>query len=253
MPKDTILLISSNAELRTWLAARVLHSAGLVYDEVSDLTAARAKIAVHLPQLILIALSEQTADDLAFVAEQESLIPAVVILPERSLELIEAVLAHGACDVLTQPLNAVQALTVVTRGVRRGHLLQERNTLREQTDRQAQEFNALYTVGQKVAALFDIEEILKLVVTAAVNLTQAEEGALMLLDVGSGELYLRASCSSHEDAVRNLRVKVTDSLMGRVIQSGRPLMLDRSDLVKIKTSLLVRAIVSVPSSPVNAT
>ena len=167
-------------------------------------------------------------------------------MPERSLELIEAALAHGACDVLFQPLDALQTLTVVTRGVRRGALLQERNTLREQTDRQAQEFNALYTVGQKVAALFDIEEILKLVVTAAVNLTQAEEGALMLLDAGSGELYLRASCSSDKDDVRNLRVKVTDSLMGRVLQSGRPIMLDRSDLLKIKTSLLVKAIISVP-------
>jgi hypothetical protein len=69
-------------------------------------------------------------------------------------------------------------------------VLQERRLLREQTDRQVQEFNALYTVGQKVAALFDIEEILKLVVTAAVNLTQAEEGALMLLDAASGQLYL---------------------------------------------------------------
>ena len=245
MPKDTILLISSNAELRTWLAARVLHSAGLVYDEVSDLTAARAKIAAFLPQLILIVFSEHTADELAFIAEHESSIPAIAVLPERSLELIEAALAHGVCDVLIQPLETLQTLKVVTRGVRRGRALQERNTLREQTDQQLQEFNALYMVGQKVAALFNVEEILKLVVTAAVNLTGAQEGALMLLE-SSDELYLRASCSSHEDHVRTLHVKVIDSLMKRVLQSGRPVMLDRSDLLKIKTSLPVKAIISVP-------
>ena len=118
---------------------------------------------------MIVALSEQTADELAFVAEHEALFPSVVVLPERSLDLIEAALAHGACDVLCQPLEALPTLPVVVRGVRRGRVLQERNTLREQTDRQAQEFNALYTVGQKVAALFDIEEILKLVVTAAVR------------------------------------------------------------------------------------
>ncbi len=244
MPKETILLISDDAEWRTWLTARVLHSAGFVRDEALDLTSARAKIAAHVPQMILMAFSD--ADALAFVAEYEALIPTIVVLPERSLDLIESALAHGAYNVLAQPLDAVQTLSAVTRGVQRGRLLQERHTLREQTDQQVQEFNALYTVGQKVAALFDIEEILKLVVTAAVNLTQAEEGALMLLDANSGELYLRASCSSREDDVRNLRVKVTDSLMGRVIQSSRPLMLDRSDLLKIKTSLLVKAIVSVP-------
>jgi signal transduction histidine kinase/DNA-binding response OmpR family regulator len=246
MTKELILLISKDAELRAWFKAHVLQSAGFAWDEAAGLAAAQARLVVQQPRLMIVALSEQTADELAFVAEREALIPSVVVLPERSLDLIEAALAHGASDVLCRPLEALPILPVVLRGVRRGRVLQERNTLREQTDRQAQEFNALYTVGQKVAALFDIEEILKLVVTAAVNLTRAEEGSLMLLDANSGELYLRASCSSAEDNVRNLRVKVTDSLMGRVLQNARPLMLDRSDLLKIKTSLLVKAIISVP-------
>jgi signal transduction histidine kinase/DNA-binding response OmpR family regulator len=246
MVKETILLISDDAELRAWFKVRVLQPAGFAWDEADDLPTARAQLAAQQLRLIILVLSTQTADELAFVAEYEALVPAIVVLPERSLELIEAALAHGAGDILFQPLDALQALNVVVRGVRRGRVLQDRNALREQTDQQAQEFNALYTVSQKVAALFDIEEILKLVVTAAVNLTEAEEGALMLLDNNSGELYLRASCSSDEDRVRNLRVKVTDSLMGRVLRSGRPILLDRNDLLKIKTSLLVKAIVSVP-------
>jgi signal transduction histidine kinase/DNA-binding response OmpR family regulator len=246
MTKELILVISDDAELRTWWTGHVLQSAGFICDEAADLAAARARLAAEQPRLIIIALSDQMADALAFVAEQESVIPSIVVLPGRSIDLIETALAHGACDVLCQPLDALQSLPVVARGVRRGRALQERNALREQTDRQAQEFNALYTVGQKVAALFDIEEILKLVVTAAMNLSHAEEGTLMLLDANSGELYLRASCSSDEDNVRNLRVKVTDSLMGRVLQSGRPVMLERNDLLKIKASLLVKAIISVP-------
>jgi signal transduction histidine kinase len=246
MTKDHILLICSDAELCAWFKTHIALSAGLMYDEVANLTAARERLAAQPPQLLVVAVSDRAADDLAFIAEHEALIPALVILPERSLAGLEAALAHGAYDVLYPPLDAPRALTSVTRGLRRGRALQERDTLREQTDQQAQEFNALYTVGQKVAALFDIEEILKLVVTAAVNLTGAEEGALMLLDGDSGELYLRASCNSAEDHVRNLRVKVTDSLMGRVLQSGRPILLDRHGLLKIRTSLLVKAIISVP-------
>ena len=246
MSKETVLLISRDAELGTWLSARVLQPAGFACEIVPDLAAARARIAAFLPQLILLVFPEQTADELTFIAEHESSIPAIAVLPERSLELIEAALAHAACDVLIQPLDTLRTLNAVTRGVRRGRALQERTTLREQTDRQAQEFNALYTVGQKVAALFNVEEILKLVVTAAVNLTGAHEGALMLLDASSGELYLRASCSSDEDNVRQLHVKVTDSLMRRVLQSGRPILLDRSALLKVKTSLPVTAIISVP-------
>jgi two-component system NtrC family sensor kinase len=246
MTKELILLISDDAELRTWLRTHVLQPAGFVCEETTDLATARASVTARRPHLMIVALSDQAADELAFIAEHEASLPAIALLPERSLDQIEAALAHGASDVLIQPLDALQALPIVTRGLRRGRVLHERDALREQSDRQTQEFNALYTVGQKVAALFDIEEILKLVVTAAVNLTRAEEGALMLLDADTGELYLRASGSSSEDLVRNLRVKVTDSLMGRVLQSGRPILLDRTDLMKIRTSLLVKAIVSVP-------
>jgi signal transduction histidine kinase/DNA-binding response OmpR family regulator len=223
-----------------------LPSSGYAVVDAADLVAARSQLSTLHPHLLIITLSAHWTAELALVAEYELDIPALVIAPQRSLEIWEAALAHGAADVLARPLDARQVGAAVARGVRRGRALQEQAWLRAQTDRQAQEFNALYTVGQTVAALFDIEEILKLVVTAAVNLTQAEEGTLMLLDAKSGELYLRASCSSDEDAVRNLRVKVTDSLMGRVLQSGRPLLLDRGGLLKIRTALLVTALVSVP-------
>ncbi len=246
MPQETVLLISADVELRAWLNSRVLQPAGYVVAEAPDFVSARSQLTALNPHLLLVVLSSQIADELALVAECEPDVPALVIAPNRSLEAWETALAHGASDVLARPLNAIRVINAVARGVRRGRALHERAALREQTDRQSQEFNALYTVGQKVAALFDIEEILKLVVTAAVNLTQAEEGTLMLLDAKSGELYLRASCSSYEDAVRNLRVKVTDSLMGRVLQSGRPILLDRGDLLKIRTALLVTALISVP-------
>ena len=246
MSHETILLISADAELRTWLHDRVLQSAGYEVVDAVDLASARAQLAARPPQLLLVVLSSQALAELALVAEHELNVPALVITPTRSLEIWEAALTQGASDVLACPLEAARVIKAVARGVQRGCALRERAMLRAQTDQQLQEFNALYAVGQKVAALFDIEEILKLVVTAAVNLTRAEEGTLMLLDGQTGELYLRASCSSYEDAVRNLRVKVTDSLMGRVLQSGRPIMLDRGDLFKIRTALLVSALLSVP-------
>ena len=195
MSHETILLIGADTELRTWLNRHVLQPAGYDVLEASDLVAAHSQLASQHPQLLLVVLSPSIADELALVAEYELSVPALLIAPTRSLEVWEMALAHGAADVLMRPLDAMRVITAVARGLQRGRTLREHAALREQTERQSQEFNALYTVGQKVAALFDIEEILKLVVTAAVNLTQAQEGTLMLLDAKSGELYLRASCS----------------------------------------------------------
>ncbi len=101
-------------------------------------------------------------------------------------------------------------------------------------------------MGKKVSALLDTEEILTLVVSAAVHLTGAEEGALMLPDPASGELYLRAHYNLTDDTIQNLRVKVTDALMSRVIASGRPIMLSGSAALKTRTTLPVKSILSVP-------
>jgi two-component system phosphate regulon sensor histidine kinase PhoR len=124
--------------------------------------------------------------------------------------------------------------------------VREFGALQDQIQQQSQEFNALYTVGKKVTGLLEVEEILAMVVGAAANLTHAEEGSLMLLDPDSGELYLRAHYNLAEHGTGNLRVKVTDTLMGRVIQTGRPIMVSGNDLLRVQTSFLVKAILSVP-------
>ena len=97
MIKDTILLISRDAELRAWFKSQVLPLTGLECDEAPDLAIARARIAAQQPQLMVVGLSAQLADELAFISEYEPQISAVAVLPERSLDLIEAALAHGVC------------------------------------------------------------------------------------------------------------------------------------------------------------
>ncbi|CAG0998046.1 partial Sensor histidine kinase ResE, partial [Gammaproteobacteria bacterium] len=61
-----------------------------------------------------------------------------------------------------------------------------------------------------------------------------------------GELYLRASRFLSESAVRKARVRVTDTLMGRVVQSRRPIMMSTDELVRVQSSYLVKSILSVP-------
>ena len=124
----------------------------------------------------------------------------------------------------------------------------EQQALREQVDRQAQEFNALYTVGKQISGLFYTDEILALVVSAAVNLSGAERGSLMLIEPETGQLYLRAQYSLPTQTTQKLRIKIDDTLPGRVIQSGRPVMLSGADLQKVQTSWQANSILGVPLS-----
>ena len=100
MSHETILLISADAELRTWLHDRVLQSAGYEVVDAVDLASARAQLAARPPQLLLVVLSSQALAELALVAEHELNVPALVITPTRSLEIWEAALTQGASDVL---------------------------------------------------------------------------------------------------------------------------------------------------------
>ncbi len=109
-----------------------------------------------------------------------------------------------------------------------------------------QEVEALALIGRTVTAVLDLDAVLTTVVEAAVRLTGAEEGSLLLLDSASGELYMRASKNFDEEFARTFRLHVQDSLAGQVIASGQPVLLDEASPQKIKTSYLVHSLLYVP-------
>lgn len=246
MTGERILIVDDSVESRTWLIEGVMRPAGYVTAEAAGLDEARAQIDAFRPDAIVLDAQLGSANGLDLLRDSDSAIPIVVTTTRRSIDEVLAALRGGARDVLVKPFEPEQIAASIERALRSVQAARERDALREQTERQAQEFNALYSIGKQVTALHDTEAILSQVVSAAVNLTRAEEGSLLLLDPDSGELYLRASKNLNEATARNLRIKIDDTLMGRVIQTGRPVMISGADLVKVKTSFLVKAILNVP-------
>lgn len=246
MTGESILIVDDSAESRAWLIGSVMRPAGYTAVEAASLAEARTKINAVNPHLIILNAQLGPEDGLLLLHEYAARIPIIVTLTQRSVEEMSATLDSGARDVLVTPFEPDRLASSIARTLRMVKTLRERDALRDLVDRQNQEFNALYTLGKKVSALLDIEEILTLVVSAAANLTGAEEGSLMLLDPDSGELYLRAQYNLSEATIQNHRIKVTDTLMGRVIQSGRPIMMSANELLKIQSSYLVKSILGVP-------
>jgi two-component system phosphate regulon sensor histidine kinase PhoR len=246
MAGETILIVDDEIEGRTALVAQLARTGGYVCIAAANLSEARAHCATAAPQLVIVKDQLGRERGLDLLADCGSRLPILLTTAQPSVESMSSALAAGVRDILIQPVKAERVLAAVDRALRMAQTLQERDQLRSQIERQNQEFNALYTVGKKVTALLDTEEILTLVVSAAVHLTGAEEGSLMLPDPVSGDLYLRAHYNFTEDAIQNLRVKVTDALMSRVISGGRPIMLSGGEALKTRTTLPVKSILSVP-------
>ena len=80
-------------------------------------------------------------------------------------------------------------------------------------------------------------------------LTGAEEGSLMLIDEESGDLYMRAARGVGEKYARGFRVRVEDSIAGRVLRTGKPIILGGTqpgDTYKVKTGYFVKSLLNVP-------
>jgi two-component system NtrC family sensor kinase len=246
MSGEKILLINDDVVTTTWLVEHVLQPAGYVPLTAGDLTSARAQIAAHQPHVVVLKDRLEAVDTLSFLTDGDPRLPVLITMQQPTAESMSAALAVGARDILIEPFEIERVKRSIERALRMTLTVSERDQLRDQIARQNQEFNALYTVGKKASALLDTEEILTLVVSAAVNLTQAEEGSLMLLDLNSGELYLRAHYNLSDAAIQNLRIKITDPLMTRIIQTGRPIMLSGTEVLKSQTALPVKAILGVP-------
>jgi len=130
--------------------------------------------------------------------------------------------------------------------------LLERARLEQEFDQaraMAEKLRILHTLGMAIASAMDLEQVLTRIVEAAVYITEAEEGSLLLLDEETGDLHLRAQKGLGDKYARGFRVPVQDSLAGSVLRTGKPERLEgREQHFKVVTGYLVTSILYVPVS-----
>lgn len=128
--------------------------------------------------------------------------------------------------------------------------LLERAKLEQEFDQareRAEKLRILHGLGMAIASAMELEQVLTRIVEAAVFITKAEEGSLLLLDEETHELHLRAQKGLGDKYARGFRVQIHDSIAGVVLQSGEPQRLTAADkTVKVVTGYLVNAILYVP-------
>ena len=245
MANDTILVVDDSAEARAWLIDNARSSGDYVWIEAANLAEAQARLKAQRPRLLIVAAQLVDEDSLLSLAESALAVPIIVTTTRCSADGISAALDAGACDVLVKPFEPQRLASAIARALRITNVQRERDGLRAQVNRQTEEFNALVAVGKTISGLSNVDEILTLVVSAAVSLTNAERGSLVLCDHETGSLYLQAQYNLSAKMAQRMRVKVNDAVIERVVQSGRPVLLSGSDLLKAQTPLRATAFLGV--------
>ena len=189
-------------------------------------------------------------------AKQET--PFILTGVSGSAETLKQALHMGVKDYLLKPLDLDEARSAIDRalsGKRRalsdgdtGLLARSFEQINRQLEKRVRELSILHGIGKAVASIRDLENLLNRIVEAAVYLTGAEEGFLLLVDKETNDLYLRAGQGLGKKFATGFRVKSEDSLPLQVVQTGKPIMISSlsEERFKLKTDYLVKALIHAP-------
>lgn len=179
-------------------------------------------------------------------------LPIVMLAPEEADQhFMRAVFLAGCADCLIPPYSQEQldrAIHVAMRRKKSWQYWVDRQ-VQKRHDQDMQRVDGLESIvnmGRRVTSQLDLDAVLSNVVQAAVSLTGAEEGSLLLLDDDNEALTMRAAFNFNDEFVRTFRLPVNDSLAGQVIKTGQPIVLDVNSPQKIKTHYLVYSLLYVP-------
>lgn len=253
---ETILVVDDGQHVRDFLADYILGPLGY---KVIMATNGREGLEMALrekPDLMIVdnQMPRMSGIDmLRSLQDQQVDIPAILTTAYGSEETAVDAFRLGVRDYVIKPFDASTIKLSIERALREGRLKKERDRLLNQVlesnnklESRVKELNTLYGIGKSVASSLDLEKVLHRVVEAAVYITNADEGFLMLLDDEKGELYVRAS-KNLDSAAQSMRLRVRDSLAGQVLTTKQPMVVgDEKKWEKIKTAYLARSLVYVP-------
>jgi len=256
MPAEKILVVDDSADMRDLVATYVLRPNGYETLTANDGRRGLELAREQFPDLIIadMKMPQMSGLDLTRALQDEGRdIPVILITAEGSEELARQALRTGIADYLIKPFDPDELLKAVRRTLALAHA--KRENVRMQAELAAanasltlrlNELETLAGVGRNVTSSLELDQVLAKVVEAAVNLTGAEEGALLLLDEQTDELVMRATKNFDESFARTFRLPSEDSLAGQVLRTDVPVMVDESTPQKIKTLYFVRSLVYVP-------
>lgn len=250
---NQIIIVTADPQANA-LLERVLQSIGYQVSVYLDYSSARERLERVPPAMLIIGqeLRDGMGLDFAgFLLRRFPALPVIIILQESSPALLANALRAGVTDFLCAPLSPEEILKAAQHSMqvfqqRRDWAMLETTRHTTTLNHQMSEMETLAHLGRSVTSSLDIDSVLTSVVEAAVQITGAEEGSLLLLDETSGDLYVRAARNFNDEFVRTFRLPIQDTLAGSVLRSGQPVRIDESTPQKIKTSYLVHSLLYVP-------
>ena len=258
MAGEKVLVIDDSAEILDIMEKLVLDPNGYSFLGARDGQEGLRKAVAGNPDLIVMDFQMPRMTGLEVLdalQKRRCDVPVILMTIHGSEEIAVQAFRLGVKDYIIKPFEVNVMLAAIDRALTERRLRAERERLTQQVlqinkrlERRIKELGVLYAIGKSVTSLLNLEVLLGHIVEAAVFVTGAEEGSLLLVDQGTGELYLRAARGLGEKFARGFRLRVEDSIAGQVVKTGQPILHHTQDeeMLKVKTGYFVKSLVNVP-------
>ena len=248
-----ILIINADGQIN-FLLERIVMSMGYMVEINTSISDILKYFSPSPPALVIINESLILEDDFSWIKDirqQFPLLPIIIYSDNENPQMQKEELRKGANDFLYPPITRDEIVSMISSNIQKtislkNYIILESRRATQQLQARVNELETLIRLGRSVTSSLDLDEVLRLIVDSAVEVTGSEEGSLLLVDELTGDLYMRASRNFNNDFVNTFRLPVQDSLAGSVLRTGEPVILDEGTPQKIKTAYLVHSLIYVP-------
>jgi len=247
----TILIVDNDVETTKCLVQTILRPRG--YETSIARTGREALSRIRRIDVDLILLSWQLPDMngeqlLQTLVEASRHLPSIV-MATRDLEHVAArAFRLGARGYLNKPLEVDETIQAIRQVLTAGWGRRQQARQIEYLRQQLQRFVVLGQVAHSVMTARQPDALLTQIVDAAILVTGAEEGFVLLTHPDTSALELRAMRGLDEETTQLVRLPVGDTSARQVVQTGMPLRLEAEDPSghKVRTGYLVKGLIHVP-------
>ncbi len=245
---ERILVVESDPDISDLISRQALRPLGYTVSVITDGAAAIPQILQDPPALIIANLNLpglSGKDLLAALSSRSSEAPLVVVAEKGQEQSVIQAFRLGARDAIFWPARDAEIVRVVeralqqTREVRaRQRLGQQLESTKAELDRNLRELNSILDVGKAIISITDQRQLLGRIVEAAMQVSEADVGWLLLRDERTRNFLLAAYRNLPPAWAKKLNQPLDDGISAMVALSGEALSIHGQPLEKFKLAAL---------------
>jgi class 3 adenylate cyclase/DNA-binding response OmpR family regulator len=225
-----VLVVDDSREMREFVVQYILEPNGFEAEEAADGAEGVRKALKGDVDLMLLDLEMPKMNGfevLDALCARQSELPVILMTSHGSEAIAVEVFRKGVRDYVIKPFTAEEMLAAIARALTEVRLQREKEALTTrlmQTNRQLEqrlsELNTFYQIGKSVTSLMERDQLLERIVDAALFITGAEGGALLLQGEGGGTLREYVRKRRAEGQERQVSRRSEDQLAADAVRKG---------------------------------